>query len=165
MDFSIRWFALWIFVKVSKSFFSRMMYRSKAMKKMVRMSQTKSLSIDQSSPQRLVWCGGCDKDHRDGRYVVGVRLFIHETLRGQHGGKEVVGTGKRHRKEEVIDEEMLDQEILRGGIWEYEEDKDGGDTVEGKHVDALHAEDENLHGFGNGKDGKPRSNEKLEMRN
>lgn len=47
---------------------------------------------------------------------------------------------------------MLDQEILRGGIWEYEEDKDGGDTVEGKHVDALHAQDEYLCGFSGGED-------------
>ena len=109
--------------------------------------------------QKAGWCGGCDKDHRDGRYVVGVRLFIHETLRGQHGRKDAVGTGKRHRKEEVIDEEMLDQEILRGGIWEYEEDKDGRDTVEGKHVDALHAKDEDLRGFSVGKDEKHREEE------
>lgn len=54
MDFSIRWFALWIFVKFSKSFFSRMMYRSKAMKKMMRVNQTKNLSGDHISPSRLV---------------------------------------------------------------------------------------------------------------
>ena len=65
--------------------------------------------------QKAGWCGGCDKDHRDGRYVVGVGFFIHEALRGQHGRKDAVGTGKRQCKEEVIDEEMLDQEILRGG--------------------------------------------------
>lgn len=54
---------------------------------------------------------------------------------------------------------MLDQEILRGDIWEYEENKDGGDTMESKHVDALHAEDENLCGFGDGKDEKHREKE------
>ena len=54
---------------------------------------------------------------------------------------------------------MLDQEILRGDIWEYEEDKDGGDTMESKHVDALHAEDENLCDFGDGKDEKHREKE------
>ena len=68
--------------------------------------------------QKAGWCGGCDKDHRDGGYIVGVGFFIHEALRGQHGRKDAVGTGKRQCKEEVIDEEMLDQEILRGGIWE-----------------------------------------------
>lgn len=92
----------------------------KAMKKTVRISQTKSLSGDQSLPRRLVGGGGNDEQHRDGGHIVGVGFFIHEALRGQHRGKEVVGTGKCQCKEEVIDEEMRDQEVLRWYIRETE---------------------------------------------
>ena len=64
--------------------------------------------------------GGNDEQHRDGGHIVGVGFFIHEALRGQHRGKEVVGTGKCQCKEEVIDEEMRDQEVLRWYIRETE---------------------------------------------
>lgn len=65
---------------------------------------------------------GHDEDHRDGGHVVGVGFFIHEALRGQHGRKDAVGTGKCQCKEKVIDEEMCDQEILQWCIWESEKD-------------------------------------------
>ena len=63
---------------------------------------------------------GSDEQHRDGGHIVGVGFFIHEALRGQHRGKDAVGTGKRQCKEEVIDEEMRDQEVLRWYIRETE---------------------------------------------
>ena len=102
---------------------------------------------------------GHDEDHRDGGHVVGVGFFIHEAFRGQHGRKDAVGTGKRQCKEEVIDEKMLDQEILCGYIRESKEYTDARYAVESKHVDALHAEDEDLCGFGGGKDEKHREKE------
>ena len=61
---------------------------------------------------------GHGDEQRDGGDVVGVSFFIHEALRGQHGGKDAVGTGKCQCKEEVIDQDMRGHKIIRWSIWE-----------------------------------------------